>query len=59
MRAALFTGFLNPKGRILMDGIIVKPKLAGQSVYTEFDDGKDIEYWIDVEKNPDSEVLMK
>jgi len=28
-RAALFTGFLNVKGRILMDGIIVKPKLAG------------------------------
>jgi len=28
-RAALFTGFLNVKGRILLDGLIVKPKLAG------------------------------
>ena len=51
----MFTGFLNPKGRILMDGLVVKPKLAGQLEYTEMGDGRDIEYWIDVEKNPDGE----
>ena len=27
-RAALFTTFMNAKGKILFDGIVVKPKLA-------------------------------
>ena len=29
-RAALMTAFLNPKGRVMFDAFIVKPKLAGQ-----------------------------
>ena len=28
-RAALYTGFLNVKGKIMFDAFIVKPKLAG------------------------------
>jgi hypothetical protein len=27
-RAAIFTGFLNVKGKILFDAIVVKPRLA-------------------------------
>ena len=27
-RAAIYTGFLNPKGKILFDAIIAKPLLA-------------------------------
>ena len=29
-RAALMTAFLNPKGRVMFDAFVVKPKLAGQ-----------------------------
>lgn len=28
-RAAISTAFLNAKGKVLMDGIVVKPRLAG------------------------------
>ena len=45
-RASIFTGFLNVKGRLLFDAIIVKPKLAGQA--------EEPEYWLDVhEKDAD------
>ena len=47
-RAALFTAFLNVKGKTMFDAMIVKPKLAGQ--YDE-----EIEYWIDVEGDHDAE----
>ena len=49
-RAALFTAFLNVKGKTMFDAMIVKPKLAGQ--YEE-----EIEYWIDVEGDTDAELL--
>ena len=48
-RAAQYTSFLNPRGRVMFDAIIAKPQLAGQGMqqdFLEFDD--DIEYWIDV-----------
>ena len=55
-RAALFTTFLNPKGRLLFDAIIVKPMLADQN---ETPDGtEEIEFWIDVEEN-DAQSLVK
>jgi len=44
-RAAIFTTFLNAKGRIMFDAIIVKPLLAKQS---ETDSDDHVEYWIDV-----------
>ena len=45
-RACIFTGFLNVKGRLLFDAMIVKPKLAGQA--------EEPEYWLDVhEKDAD------
>ena len=50
-RAAIFTLFLNSKGKILFDSIIAKPLLANQKA-------DDMEYWVDVEKN-DSEQLTK
>ena len=50
-RAALFTAFLNVKGKTMFDAMIVKPKLAGQ--YEE-----EIEYWIDAEDN-DAQELRK
>jgi len=28
-RAAISTAFLNPKGKVMMDAIVVKPRLAG------------------------------
>lgn len=45
-RAAIYTSFLNVKGKIMFDAIICKPKLAGQS-----SDNPEIEYWVDVSKN--------
>ena len=44
---------MNAKGKILFDGIVVKPKLAAQHLKDE------IEYWIDVEDANDKKVLMK
>ena len=52
-RAAIFTTFMNAKGKILFDGIVVKPKLAGQ------DDPEEIEYWIDIEDSKDKQALLK
>lgn len=49
-RAAIFTTFLNVKGRMLFDAIVVKPKLAGQE--------EEPEYWIDVHED-DSEDLIR
>lgn len=40
-RAAIFTGFLNVRGKLLFDAIIAKPLLANQ-------DSGDTEYWVDV-----------
>lgn len=52
-RAAIATAFLNAKGKVIMDGIIVKPRLAGQN------DEDEVEYWIDVSKEKDAKLLMK
>ena len=40
-RAAIYTGFLTVKGKMMFDAIIAKPKLASQT-------DQDMEYWIDV-----------
>ena len=52
-RAAIQTTFMTPKGRLMFDAMIVKPRLAGQQ------DGKEIEYWIDIDADSDSKVLIK
>jgi len=44
---------MNAKGKILFDGIVVKPKLAAQHLPDE------IEYWIDVEDSNDKKKLLK
>ena len=49
-RASLFTAFLNVKGRVLFDCIIVKPKLAGQH--------EEPEYWLDVHED-DADNLVR
>ena len=36
----------------MFDAMIVKPRLAGQS-------GKEVEYWIDIDADSDSKVLIK
>lgn len=51
-RAALFTAFLNVKGKTMFDAMIVKPKLAGQNE-------NEIEYWIDIEGDNDADELTK
>jgi hypothetical protein len=48
-RAAIFTAFLNVKGKTLFDAMIVKPKLALQT-----DESGEIEYWIDVNSDSDA-----
>lgn len=53
-RAAIFTGFLNVKGKVLFDAIVVKPRLAGQTK-----ESGEMEYWIDVESEEDAPALMK
>jgi folate-binding Fe-S cluster repair protein YgfZ len=59
-RAALYTSFLNAKGRVLFDGFIVKPRLAGQGQQVEkVNEHDDIEYWVDVEKTQDLPELLK
>lgn len=50
-RAAIFTCFLNVKGKVLFDAIIAKPLLANQNK-------EDMEYWVDIAKE-DSEELLK
>lgn len=50
-RAALYSGFLTVKGKLMYDGFIVKPKLAAQSL-------EDMEYWIDVGEQ-DAETFVK
>lgn len=66
-RAAVFTTFLTPKGKILYDAIIVKPLLAaqydqdsadGQKAMTNFENAPYIEYWIDVHEK-DAQPLTK
>jgi len=42
-RAALYTCFLNPKGRVQHDAIIAKPLLANQ-------EGDETEYWVDIDE---------
>jgi folate-binding Fe-S cluster repair protein YgfZ len=53
-RAAIYTGFLNVKGKIMFDAFRVQPKLACQD-----DKMGEIEYWIDVEKDNDAPALIK
>lgn len=50
-RAAIYTCFMNVKGKLLYDSIIAKPLLANQSK-------NDMEYWVDVAQD-DVEHLMK
>ena len=49
-RAAIYTGFLNVKGKTMFDAIIVKPRVA-----THIDDN---DYWVDVHYN-DVSTLTK
>jgi len=50
-RAAIFTTFLNVKGKIIFDAILAKPLLANQRE-------DDIEYWMEV-ANEDQEIALK
>jgi len=50
-RAAIYTGLLTVKGRVMFDAIIAKPKLASQTL-------DDMEYWIDVHER-DVEAFLK
>jgi folate-binding Fe-S cluster repair protein YgfZ len=50
-RAALYSAFLNVKGKTMFDAFIVKPKLANQC-----DD--DTEYWVDLHEE-DIDPLRK
>ena len=50
-RAALYTGLLTNKGKVMFDAIVAKPKLASQT-----DD--DMEYWIDIHEQ-DSTTFLK
>ena len=50
-RAALYTSFLTVKGKTMMDAIVVKPKLAGQT-------SDDMEYWVDIDE-ADADPLRK
>ena len=52
-RAAVAACFFNPKGRIMFDALIVKPRLAGQKSEAE------IEYWIDIDSETDAVELIK
>lgn len=49
-RAAIFTAFLNVKGKVLFDAIIAKPLLANQK-----DD--DLEFWMDVSEQDVDDVI--
>lgn len=54
-RAALNTAFLNVKGKVLYEAIIVKPLLANQDYHPEKegtpqDYANDVEYWLDVDR---------
>ena len=57
-RAAIYTAFLNVKGRVILDAMIIKPRLAGQNSADQAEN-TDIEYWVDVEKAADAATLMK
>lgn len=48
-RAAIYTTFMTPKGKIKCDCFIVRPLLANQDVETEF--------WIDLEESDVSEFI--
>ena len=50
-RAALYTGFLTNKGKVMFDAIVAKPKLASQTA-------DDMEYWVDLHEN-DVEAFIK
>ena len=47
---ALYGLFLNPKGRIIADGFVYKPYLAGQH-------GDMMEYWLDIETKVKDELV--
>lgn len=49
-RAAIYTTFMTPKGKIRMDCFIIRPLLANQS-------GPETEYWVDVEDKDVSEFI--
>lgn len=50
-RAAIYTGLLTVKGKVMFDAFIAKPKLAAQTL-------DDMEYWVDVHDR-DAEAFMK
>lgn len=50
-RAAIMTSFMNPKGKVLFDAFVIKPRLAGQK--------EEPEYWIDVGSDEDSTALLR
>lgn len=50
-RAALYTGFLTVKGKLMYDAIIARPLLASQTA-------EDMEYWVDV-SDLDAEAFQK
>ena len=50
-RAALYTSFLTVKGKTMLDAIVVKPRLAGQT-------SDDMEYWVDIDE-ADADPLRK
>lgn len=50
-RAALYSGFLTVKGKMMFDAIIAKPRLASQTA-------EDMEYWVDV-SDLDAEAFQK
>ena len=47
---ALYGLFMNPKGRIVTDGFVIKPMLAGQT-----DDNN--EYWVDIQSDRFNNVI--
>ena len=49
-RAAIFSTFLNVKGKIIFDAIVAKPLLANQS-------DQDMEFWMEVADEDQAEAL--
>lgn len=50
-RAAIYTGLLTNKGKVMFDAIIAKPSLASQTP-------DDMEYWVDLHEK-DAEAFLK
>jgi folate-binding Fe-S cluster repair protein YgfZ len=46
-QSALYTGFLNIKGRLITDAIITRPKIYKTNSTVDY---KDNEFWIDVNR---------